>query len=161
MLTVDQRRYSTDVKVRELVTADASAYLLERIRTREATVAIIGLGYVGLPLAVAFAEAGFHVTGIDIDPKRVSSLNAGRSYVSDIPPERLLPLLPKAQMAADGALLFGLEARMTARDRQKPVMTLPPQPNTTVTGSRDWTAPPRERPGRSPRPGHPASDDRL
>ena len=49
--------------------------LMEKIQVREASVAIIGLGYVGLPLAVAFAEAGFPVTGIDIDPKKSS-----RSY---------------------------------------------------------------------------------
>ncbi|MEZ4869978.1 MAG: nucleotide sugar dehydrogenase [Caldilineaceae bacterium] len=67
--------------------------LLQKIKTRQATVAIIGLGYVGLPLAVAFAEVGFRVTGIDIDPKRVAGLNAGYSHVSDIPSERLAPLL--------------------------------------------------------------------
>ncbi|MEZ4728937.1 MAG: nucleotide sugar dehydrogenase [Caldilineaceae bacterium] len=70
--------------------------LLHKIKTRQATVAIIGLGYVGLPLAVAFAEAGFRVTGIDIDPKRVAGLNAGYSHVSDIPAERLTPLLTNA-----------------------------------------------------------------
>jgi UDP-N-acetyl-D-glucosamine dehydrogenase len=67
--------------------------LLHKIRNRQATVAIIGLGYVGLPLAVAFAEAGFRVTGLDIDPKRVAGLNAGYSHVSDIPSERLTALL--------------------------------------------------------------------
>lgn len=67
--------------------------LLHKIAKRQANVAIIGLGYVGLPLAVAFAEAGFPVTGIDIDTKRVALLNAGCSPVSDIPSERLAALL--------------------------------------------------------------------
>jgi len=49
----------------------------------------IGLGYVGLPLAVAFAEAGFPVIGIDVDPTKVDAINAGHSYISDIPSERL------------------------------------------------------------------------
>ena len=49
--------------------------LLEKIQSRTATVGIVGLGYVGLPLAVVFAEAGFRVIGIDIDAEKVASLN--------------------------------------------------------------------------------------
>src|SRR5207247_8213270 len=48
-------------------------------------VGIIGLGYVGLPLAVAFAEAGHEVVGLDSDPRKVESLGEGRSYVEDVP----------------------------------------------------------------------------
>jgi UDP-N-acetyl-D-glucosamine dehydrogenase len=59
--------------------------LKERIRTREARVGIIGLGYVGLPLAVAFARAGFNVSGFDVDPVKVAEINAGRSYIPDVP----------------------------------------------------------------------------
>ncbi|MEZ4656212.1 MAG: NAD(P)-binding domain-containing protein [Caldilineaceae bacterium] len=62
--------------------------------------AIIGLGYVGLPLAVAFAEAGFAVTGIDIDAKRVAALNAGHSHVSDIPAYGWRPCWPIAPRQA-------------------------------------------------------------
>jgi UDP-N-acetyl-D-glucosamine dehydrogenase len=58
--------------------------LEDRIRRHEAEIAIVGLGYVGLPMALAFAEAGFHVTGIDNNADRVRSLNEGRSYVDDI-----------------------------------------------------------------------------
>jgi len=58
--------------------------LLQKIRSREAKVAIIGLGYVGLPLAVAFAKSGFQVTGIDVDAGKVDAINRGESYVSDI-----------------------------------------------------------------------------
>jgi UDP-N-acetyl-D-glucosamine dehydrogenase len=63
--------------------------LLTKIHDHSATVAIIGLGYVGLPLAVAFAESGFSVVGIDVDPVKVDAVNQGRSYISDIPSERL------------------------------------------------------------------------
>ncbi|MCX7708016.1 MAG: nucleotide sugar dehydrogenase [Anaerolineae bacterium] len=63
--------------------------LLKKIETRNATVAVIGLGYVGLPLAVAFAENGFPVVGIDVDRRKVEAINRGESYVQDIPSERL------------------------------------------------------------------------
>jgi UDP-N-acetyl-D-glucosamine dehydrogenase len=59
--------------------------LSQRIATRKAHLGVIGLGYVGLPLAVEFAQAGFKVTGIDIDEKRVRELERGRSYVQDVP----------------------------------------------------------------------------
>src|SRR3984885_4861240 len=59
--------------------------LEEKIRSRTARVGVIGLGYVGLPLAMEFAKAGFSVTGIDIQPSKVSQLNRGESYVQDVP----------------------------------------------------------------------------
>src|SRR5579863_5880941 len=59
--------------------------LEEKIKSRTARVGIIGLGYVGLPLAMEFAKAGFSVTGIDIQPSKVSKLNSGESYVQDVP----------------------------------------------------------------------------
>ncbi len=59
--------------------------LLSKIGTRGAKVAVIGLGYVGLPLAVGFAKAGFPTFGIDVDDRKVAALNAGRSYVLDVP----------------------------------------------------------------------------
>jgi UDP-N-acetyl-D-glucosamine dehydrogenase len=65
--------------------SDAHPHLLARIRNRSATVGIIGLGYVGLPLARAFARAGFRVLGFDIDPAKVARLTAGRSYIRQIP----------------------------------------------------------------------------
>jgi UDP-N-acetyl-D-glucosamine dehydrogenase len=67
------------------VETPATARLLEeKIRTRQAKVGIVGLGYVGLPLAVEFAKAGFDVTGIDLSDSKVSRINAGDSYVGDI-----------------------------------------------------------------------------
>jgi len=66
--------------------------LIDKIKTKQAKIGIIGLGYVGLPVGVAFAEAGFRVTGIDVVAKRVAQLNRGESYIDDIGNERLLPL---------------------------------------------------------------------
>jgi len=76
--------------------------LLEKIQNHTAQVAIIGLGYVGLPLAVAFAEAGFPVVGIDVDPAKVDALNAGHSYISDIPSARLAKVAGGRWQAAGG-----------------------------------------------------------
>src|SRR5262249_50722161 len=59
--------------------------LLDRISTRQARIGVIGLGYVGLPLAVEFARAGFQVVGFDVDAHKVGELNAGRSHIPDVP----------------------------------------------------------------------------
>ena len=59
--------------------------LIEKLNSRQAVVTVIGLGYVGLPLAVAFAQAGFRVVGIDTDGRKVDSVNQGESYIEDIP----------------------------------------------------------------------------
>jgi UDP-N-acetyl-D-glucosamine dehydrogenase len=64
-----------------------AAGFLEKVASREARVAVVGLGYVGLPLAVEFARAGFPVVGIDVDEEKVADLRAGRSYVPDVPAE--------------------------------------------------------------------------
>jgi UDP-N-acetyl-D-glucosamine dehydrogenase len=74
--------------------------LLRRIDEHTAVVAIVGLGYVGLPLAVAFAECGFPVVGIDVDERKTNALNGGRSYVQDIPSARLAPLVDSSGLAA-------------------------------------------------------------
>jgi len=63
--------------------------LLQRIKSGEAKVGIIGLGYVGLPLAVEFAKAGWHVLGYDVDQSKIDSLSAGKSYIPDVPSEEL------------------------------------------------------------------------
>jgi len=59
--------------------------LKEKLESREARLGVIGLGYVGLPLSMEFAKAGFHVTGIDTNEEKVASLMDGRSYVGDVP----------------------------------------------------------------------------
>lgn len=63
--------------------------LLRKIGGKEAQVGIVGLGYVGLPLALCFSEADFPVTGFDIDPDKVEALGMGRSYIAQIPAERV------------------------------------------------------------------------
>ena len=63
----------------------AASELLQRIRNTEARIGIIGLGYVGLPLAVEFARAGFDVTGFDVDDAKNQQISAGNSYIPDKP----------------------------------------------------------------------------
>jgi UDP-N-acetyl-D-glucosamine dehydrogenase len=91
---------------------DTTAALRERIARREAVVGMIGLGYAGLPLAVAFAEAGFAVVGIDLRPDRVAALNAGRSYVGDVADSRLAAIVDAARFRAstDYAALAAADA---------------------------------------------------
>ena len=60
------------------------ALLLDRIRSKKANVGVIGLGYVGLPLALEFARHGFSVTGFDVDETKARAINAGRSYIPDV-----------------------------------------------------------------------------
>lgn len=76
------------------------AELRELIASRQARIGLIGLGYAGLPLAVSFAEAGFHVTGIDLAEDRVTSLNEGHSYIGDISEERLQPIVADGRLVA-------------------------------------------------------------
>jgi UDP-N-acetyl-D-glucosamine dehydrogenase len=73
-------------------------------------IGIIGLGYVGLPLAVAFAEAGHEVVGVDLDPAKVEALNGGRSYVEDIADEALAPLAERLRASGSYAELAACEA---------------------------------------------------
>ena len=89
--------------------------LLNKIETRQATVGIVGLGYVGLPLAVAFAEAGFKVVGIDVDANKVAALNNGQSYIEDVPDSQLTPFVGEAgngrlQASTDYADLTAVDA---------------------------------------------------
>ena len=74
------------------------------------SIGIVGLGYVGLPLAVGFAEAGEDVIGVDVDPAKVQGLAAGRSHVEDIPDERLAPLRERLRTTTSFADLHDAEA---------------------------------------------------
>ena len=58
---------------------------VDRVASRTAVVAIVGLGYVGLPLAIPYAEAGFHTIGLDVDAAKVEALAAGSSHIDDVP----------------------------------------------------------------------------
>lgn len=81
--------------------ADPFPDLLARVQSRSATIGIIGLGYVGLPLARAFARAGFRVLGFDIDHHKVDKLNAGRSYIKQIPDDTIREMLANRFEATD------------------------------------------------------------
>ena len=86
--------------------------LLEQIRQRTAHVAVLGLGYVGLPLATVFAEAGFRVTGIDPDGKKVQALNRGESYIKDVSTEEVARLVSSGKLSGttDFAVLANVDA---------------------------------------------------
>src|SRR5437868_4656970 len=74
--------------------------LLERIETRAAQVAVVGLGYVGLPLAETFAWGGYPVLGFDIDAHKVELLNSGQSYIGHICSERVEELVATGRFEA-------------------------------------------------------------
>ncbi len=74
--------------------------LQEKIKSRTARVGIVGLGYVGLPLAVEFARAGFRITGIDVQESKVTSLQRGQSYIQDVPTSVLKPLVEAGKLEA-------------------------------------------------------------
>src|SRR5262245_33830934 len=84
------------VKVRQSL----AERLTHRLRTRTATVGVVGLGYVGLPLAEAFAASGFTGRGYDVDDDKVAKLNRGESYIRHIPAGRVAELLKTERFRA-------------------------------------------------------------
>ncbi|MGA2369657.1 MAG: nucleotide sugar dehydrogenase [Candidatus Korobacteraceae bacterium] len=74
--------------------------LKEKIEARTARVGIVGLGYVGLPLAVEFAKVGFNVTGIDVQQSKVTGLNRGESHVQDVPSAEIAKLVGEKRFSA-------------------------------------------------------------
>ena len=82
------------------MTTNYEAQLLEKAKSRTAILGVVGLGYVGLPLAVELAEAGYRVIGFDVTQRVVDGINAGRSHVQDIPTERLAKLVKAGKIAA-------------------------------------------------------------
>ena len=84
----------------QVVTATAGKALEQKILSRSARVGIVGLGYVGLPLAVEFARAGFHVTGIDLSESKTRRVSAGESYIGDISSATLAPLVQSGKLDA-------------------------------------------------------------
>jgi len=84
--------------------------LVEKIRRRSASVAVLGLGYVGLPLAAVFADAGFTVTGIEPDKSKVKAILSGKSYVRDVPGEHVARLVRQGKLSATDDFQFLSEA---------------------------------------------------
>jgi len=82
----------------------------ELIATRRARLGIVGLGYAGLPLAMSFAEAGFDVTGVDLNPERVQAVGERRSYLVDVPAERYEGLKGRLLATSDYAAVSELDA---------------------------------------------------
>ena len=86
--------------------------LYNKINNKEANIGIIGLGYVGLPLAIEFAKAGFNVSGIDVDDKKIAAINKGNNYISDIDDSLLMDLVKKGKLKAtkDTSIITTLDA---------------------------------------------------
>jgi UDP-N-acetyl-D-glucosamine dehydrogenase len=74
--------------------------LVKKLKDKTAKVAILGLGYVGLPLAVVFGEAGFHVTGVDPDKRKIDALSEGKSYIPDVKTETVEKLVESGYFTA-------------------------------------------------------------
>jgi UDP-N-acetyl-D-glucosamine dehydrogenase len=74
--------------------------VIDLIRSKKARIGVIGLGYVGLPLAVEFARAGFDTTGFDVDGSKISQINAGKSYIPDVPDAELLATVKAGKLHA-------------------------------------------------------------
>jgi UDP-N-acetyl-D-glucosamine dehydrogenase len=83
-----------------MTTQGYGASLLESIRARRVRAGVIGLGYVGLPLAVEFARAGYRTTGIDLDAAKVGAVMAGRSYIDDVPSSEVAALRREGRLDA-------------------------------------------------------------
>ena len=86
--------------------------LIKKLKDKEARIGILGLGYVGLPLAVVFAEAGFHVTGIDPDSRKIDSLAKGISYIPDVKTAAVEKLVKSGHLTAttDFSVLKDIDA---------------------------------------------------
>jgi UDP-N-acetyl-D-glucosamine dehydrogenase len=63
--------------------------LIHKITSLECTVGVVGLGYVGLPLVLAYAAKGYHTIGFDIDPSKIEALTEGKSYIKHIPTDQV------------------------------------------------------------------------
>lgn len=80
--------------------ATTSSQLADAVRARRATIGVIGLGYVGLPLAVEYAREGYRVLGVDVDTDKVAAINAGKSYIHDVPTELVCSLVERGMLQA-------------------------------------------------------------
>ncbi|MBN2055726.1 nucleotide sugar dehydrogenase [bacterium] len=92
--------------------ADTLQVLINRFKTHQAKIGVIGLGYVGLPLAIEMVRSGYEVIGIDVDSGRVDSINQGRSYVMDVPHQVLRQAVQSGRLRATDSysMVTGLDA---------------------------------------------------
>jgi UDP-N-acetyl-D-glucosamine dehydrogenase len=90
---------------------NTSEELQNKLKSKQAKVGIVGLGYVGLPLAVEYAKAGFDVTGIDLSQSKIDQIGAGKSYIADIADDVLAPLVKTGKLRAttDFSVIAGLD----------------------------------------------------
>ncbi len=107
--SLDQRKLSVKANfslisetISQTLTRQSSAAdeLKDRIINKKARVGVLGLGYVGLPLAVEFAHAGFEVVGIDVQQSKIDQFNSGHSYVKDVKDEVFKPLVDSGKLRA-------------------------------------------------------------
>jgi UDP-N-acetyl-D-glucosamine dehydrogenase len=84
----------------EMKLPPAAEALIAKFRSREARLGVVGMGYVGLPLAIVLAESGYAVIGIDKDPRKVEALRRGESYIEDIPSAQLAKLIESGKLDA-------------------------------------------------------------
>jgi UDP-N-acetyl-D-glucosamine dehydrogenase len=91
---------------------DYSKSLIEKFQNKTARVAVIGMGYVGLPFATVFAEAGFTVTGIDAVKEKMDRINRGESYIMDVPSEKVAALVKAGKLSGttDFSVLANIDA---------------------------------------------------
>ena len=83
--------------------------LSERIQNKQALLGIIGLGYVGLPLAMEFCKGGFNVMGFDVDPEKITKLSRGQSYIKHIDNSRIAQCLPLFSATTDFSRLSEMD----------------------------------------------------
>ena len=92
----------------------AGSQLAEKLRTRTARVAVLGLGYAGLPMAAALAETGYSVVGLDVDAARAAAVAAGRSPVTDVPDSQIAALVQSGRLTGETemSLLAGCDVAL-------------------------------------------------
>lgn len=86
---------------------ETAQHLVKKIRAREATIGVVGLGYVGLPLAVEYAGSDFDTIGVELDEQRVRRLNAGENYIDDVDDDEVRTLVGSEQLQITGAFEHG------------------------------------------------------
>ncbi|MCK5317273.1 MAG: UDP-N-acetyl-D-glucosamine dehydrogenase, partial [Anaerolineales bacterium] len=91
------------MSIKESMLPPTALKLIKRFKQGEATIGVVGLGYVGLPLAVVLGEAGYQVIGLDVDPAKIELLRDGKSYIEDIGDEII------SRLVDDGRLRFATE----------------------------------------------------